>query len=137
MCTKALRELFDVGDHEAAKCKGSKDDPRHHEWWVFRRVDESEVASELPNGVPGLLFKPRRCLRVLCRDCKADGIMGCSKDEDWEGAARAVIEPYRLHLDRGEPGRRQSIRVKDIHERRRDDWPWLTGWQYPDDAVDE
>ena len=130
MGTKALHELLEGGDYEAPRCKGSAR-PIDHEWHVFIRVGEGELAKPIP-GIQFSQDQPKRYLRVLCKRCKADGAMGCYEEAEWEGALRAVLKPYELpHL--------QSIRVKDIHQRRREEWEYLTGWQYvPDNkAPDE
>ena len=123
-----MHELLEGGDHEAPRCKGS-DRPIDHEWHVFSRVEGRELVKPIP-GIQFSRDQPMRYLRVLCKRCKADGAVGCYDEAEWEGALRVVVEPHEFpHL--------QNIRVKDIHPRRPDDWPRLTGWQYPDNAPDE
>lgn len=125
-----MYELLEGGDYEAPRCKGSAR-PIDHEWHVFFRVGEGELTKPIP-GIQFSLDQPKRYLRVLCKRCKADGAMGCYDEAEWEGALRAVLKPYELpHL--------QSIRVKDIHQRRPKEWEYLTGSQYGQDnkAPDE
>ena len=125
-----MHELLEGGDYEAPRCKGSAR-PIDHEWHVFFRVGEGELTKPIP-GIQFSLDQPKRYLRVLCKRCKADGAMGCYDEAEWEGALRAVLKPYELpHL--------QSIRVKDIHQRRPKEWEYLTGSQYGQDnkAPDE
>ncbi len=118
------------GAPEAPRCKGSAR-PIEHEWHVFFRVGEGELAKPIP-GIQFSPDQPKRYLLVLCKRCKADGAVGCYDEAEWEGALRAVVEPYEFpHL--------QNLRVKDIHQRRPEEWEYLTGSQYGQDnkAPDE
>ncbi len=111
-----LRQLFDGTDRNALCAGGTK--PIHHEWYIFARDDLRQPA------VSTSADKPKRYLRVLCEACGTDGTMEVTHgDEEWAQAENALNAPYRLPQNKWQ-------RVKEIHQRRPEEWESLTQWRY-------